>query len=175
MLNRDNLFGNSRFRQLQRANWTASSPNPASAMTGPGANASITKRLSDNSTANRKGSPTPDNPPPRMMISGWKRCTTCDNAKDGSAETSRKIRNAAGSPCSRAGPSCAVRVEPQVTNFRLTRRGSVINIAIDHQPTADAAAQGDIKHRVETSSPPVPRFAQRGRVGVVFHDRAVRA
>src|SRR5256885_7772503 len=59
-------------------------------------------------------------------------------------------------------------IEPNMPDLRLTRLGPVIDFSINHKAAADAAAEGDIKHRIMIRSGAAQRFSQRGNVRIVI-------
>ena len=60
-------------------------------------------------------------------------------------------------------------VQPHVADLRLARGRAVVDMAVFDQAPADAAAESDVKDRVETQARPVAGFPQGGNVGVVVH------
>src|ERR1041384_6162486 len=62
----------------------------------------------------------------------------------------------------------AVTVEALMTDLCFSGNCSVVNAAIDGEAATDAAAQGDIKYRIESSTGAVKGFTEGCRVGIII-------
>jgi hypothetical protein len=57
-----------------------------------------------------------------------------------------------------------------MTYLSLSRDRPVKNFAVNDESAPDAAAECDVKHRIEANSSPMPRFAERCHIRVVIDE-----
>ena len=101
--------------------------------------------------------------PPRSAATSWA------SFDSGAFSAAARIAGRGSSQNSRP-PRCGRPIHPQVSEFHLPRRRSMVNAAIDHEPPTHAAAHVGIKDRAQTFARAANRLAERGEIAVIFHE-----